>query len=87
MNPLHKSLPLVRKISDLFLFRMIATEEQQTSEEGTIGQTPDKLDMNSRKNIMKNMYSRSKRNQGTDLPYKTRKNSLIVYRSSTHMSL
>jgi len=42
---------------------MIATEEQQTSEQGTIGQTPDKLDMNSRKNIMKNMYSQSKRNQ------------------------
>ena len=47
---------------------MIATEEQ-TSQQATNSQTPDKLDMNSRKNIMKNMYSQSKRNQGTDSEY------------------
>ena len=47
---------------------MIATEEQ-TSQHVTNSQTPDKLDMNSRKNIMKNMYSQSKRNQGIDLSY------------------
>lgn len=47
---------------------MIATEEQ-TSQHATNSQTPDKLDMNSRKNIMKNMYSQSKRNQGTDSAY------------------
>lgn len=47
---------------------MIATEEQ-TSQHATNSQTPDKLDMNSRKNIMKNMYSQSKRNQGTDSVY------------------
>ena len=47
---------------------MIATEEQ-TSQQVTNSQTPDKLDMNSRKNIMKNMYSQSKRNQGIDLSY------------------
>lgn len=45
---------------------MIATEEQ-TSQQATNSQTPDKLDMSSRKTIMKNMYSQSKRNQGTDL--------------------
>ena len=47
---------------------MIATEEQ-TSQQATNSQTPDKLDMNGRKNIMKNMYSQSKRNQGTDSAY------------------
>ena len=47
---------------------MIATEEQ-TSQQVTNSQTPDKLDMNSRKNIMKNMYSQSKRSQGIDLTY------------------
>ena len=47
---------------------MIATEEQ-TSQQAPNSQTPDKLDMNSRKNIMKNMYSQSKRNQGTDSAY------------------
>ena len=52
---------------------MIATEEQ-TSQQVTNSQTPDKLDMNSRKNIMKNMYSQSKRNQGIDLTYRKRQN-------------
>ena len=47
---------------------MIATEEQ-TSQHATNSRTPDKLDMNSRKNIMKNMYSQSKRNQGSDSAY------------------
>ena len=44
---------------------MIATEEEY-SEPITKTTAPDTLDMNSRKNIMKNMYSRSKRNQGID---------------------
>jgi len=42
---------------------MIATEEQTSQQVTNNSQAPDKLDMNSRKNIMKNMYSQSKRNQ------------------------
>ena len=54
---------------------MIATEEQTSQQVTNNSQAPDKLDMNSRKNIMKNMYSQSKRNQGIDLTYRKRQNS------------